>query len=113
MHRLKPCPFCGNPGTVTKTESVSWRNKKAQPRSKYMAQCSISSCPGHHGKAYVNEKTAINKWNTRVAVIPFLNKPLTKPHKPTNIPPPPCLTKKNPSRNKHIILCKTIKNKWR
>ena len=67
LHR---CPFCGSIGMLDEIKSVTWRCGKSVPVTKYIAQCIIPSCVGHHGKAYVDERTAIDKWNMRDGVKP-------------------------------------------
>lgn len=65
MDELKRCPFCGSIAIVDEVKSVSWRGGKCRQITKYIAQCIIPGCIGHHKRAYISEQKAIDKWNMR------------------------------------------------
>lgn len=62
----KRCPFCGTMSVLDEIRTVGWRGGQARTNVKYIVQCPIKSCPGHHGKSYVSPEVAISKWNMRV-----------------------------------------------
>lgn len=66
MDDLKRCPFCGSVAVVDEVKYVSWRGGKSKLITKYVAQCIIPRCLGHHKRAYMSEQRAIDKWNMRV-----------------------------------------------
>lgn len=67
---LRRCPFCATIGILDEVESITWKRGKSVPVIKYVAQCPIRSCVGHHGKLYMDEQTAIDKWNMRDGIKP-------------------------------------------
>lgn len=66
MEDLRNCPFCGSIAVVDEMKAVNWRGGQPRTLIKYSAQCIIPRCLGHHRRYYVDEKTAIEKWNTRI-----------------------------------------------
>lgn len=62
----KRCPFCGTMVVLDEIRTVNWRGGLPRTNVKYIAQCPIKSCLGHHGKAYTNPEVAVTKWNMRV-----------------------------------------------
>lgn len=66
MDDLKRCPFCGSIAELDEIKSVSWKGGKSKPITKYSARCIIPRCLGHHNRSYIDEATAVEKWNMRI-----------------------------------------------
>ena len=73
LEYIRRCPFCGSIGVLEEVKSVTWKRGQSAPVTKYIAQCIIKGCVGHHGKAYVSKQKALDTWNMRDGVVPKLD----------------------------------------
>ena len=65
MSYTKDCPFCGSIAITDEISTCRWTKTGSRKVTKYITQCIIPSCVGHHGKAYTSEKKSIDIWNNR------------------------------------------------
>ena len=62
---LSRCPFCSSVAILDEFTVTRWNKNGPKHIKKYIAQCIIPKCVGHHGKSYTDKQKAINLWNQR------------------------------------------------
>ena len=66
--KIKPCPFCGESGTLTDSDRWPRRGKyEGQMIRGFTVLCLKMTCPIYHAdnKYWMSGKAAINAWNRR------------------------------------------------